>query len=261
MLATHDIFLNQLVFLHAASPLPPIPVGQWRHHEPFLRPQVLELVVEVDIGDGNNACSVVVDVIRRIGSPVEARLMTSVGGDRTREIARGSEGVHVFTCSLRVRVFTCSRVRMFTCSRVDMFTRFTWFTWFTCSRVHYSCVVYVFMGSRVHGFTCSRIDICSCVHAFLHVLTSCSRYPSFLCPIIVAVQTQCFVAAYEDRPLFLTPKKKCNHIWIYVGDWRSASGSIPRSGCFLGAGSNIITSLYHERQYGQLTFTDYVFGK
>ncbi len=48
-----------------------LPVGQRRHHQPLLRAQVLELVVEVDVGDGNHARTVVVDVVRRVRPPVE----------------------------------------------------------------------------------------------------------------------------------------------------------------------------------------------
>lgn len=55
------------------------PVSEGRHHQPLLGTQVLELVVEVDIGDGNHASAVVVNVVRGIRPPVEARLATGVG--------------------------------------------------------------------------------------------------------------------------------------------------------------------------------------
>lgn len=54
------------------------PVRERRHHQPLLGTQVLELVVEVDVGDGDNASPIVVDIVRRIGSPVEARLIWQV---------------------------------------------------------------------------------------------------------------------------------------------------------------------------------------
>lgn len=60
-----------------------LPISQRRHHQPLLGAQVLELVVEIDVGDGNHAGAVVIDVVRSIRSPVEACLVkedASCGG-------------------------------------------------------------------------------------------------------------------------------------------------------------------------------------
>lgn len=58
-----------------------VPVSEWGHHEPLLGTQILELIVEIDISNGNHAGAIIVDVIRRVWSPVEARLSaTGAGG-------------------------------------------------------------------------------------------------------------------------------------------------------------------------------------
>lgn len=72
------------------------PVGKRRDHQPLLGTQVLELVVEVDVGDGNHTRSIVVNVVCRVRPPVEPCLGIGVGVEiRTRAAGRvgGVRGV------------------------------------------------------------------------------------------------------------------------------------------------------------------------
>lgn len=63
-----------IVYIYIYTWVESSPISKRRNHQTLLRPQVLELVVEVDVGDGNDTRTIVVDVVGRVRPPVETSL-------------------------------------------------------------------------------------------------------------------------------------------------------------------------------------------
>lgn len=68
------------------------PIGKRCNDQPFLGTQVLELVVEIHVCDRNDASAVIIDVVRRIRSPIESCLVgQGMKGEGSESIDIGNQ--------------------------------------------------------------------------------------------------------------------------------------------------------------------------